>query len=79
MQAATYQALRAAGAPDATAQAAALDPQLLKAVMPQYLARHPAFGVISTDAAGHKQYGFIDPYKRTTQPVQPAPAPAPGP
>jgi hypothetical protein len=81
VQAATYQALRAAGAPDATAQAAALDPQLLKAVVPQYLARHPAFGVIGTDGAGHKRYGFIDPYKRTTQPAQPTPVPAaaPGP
>jgi hypothetical protein len=64
---ATYRALTAAGVPDATAQAAALNPELMRAVAARYLQRLPTFGVIGQDELGRRRYGFIDPYSRTTQ------------
>jgi hypothetical protein len=68
--AATYRALMAAGVPDATAQAAALHPEVMRAVTARYLQRLPTFGVIAQDAFGRRRYGFIDPFDRTIQPAE---------
>ena len=77
---ATYRALASAGVPDATAQAAALNPEIMRAVTPHYFQRLPSFGVIGSDSYGRRRYGFIDPFNRTIQPVQgEGPAPASGP
>ena len=67
---ATYRALAAAGVPDATAQAAALNPEIMRAITPHYFQRLPSFGVIGMDQFGGRRYGFIDPFNRTVQPVQ---------
>src|SRR5262249_20246467 len=46
----TYRALAAAGVPDATARAAALSPDVLRAIAPRYFQpRLPQFGVIGQD------------------------------
>jgi hypothetical protein len=66
---ATYRALTAAGVPDATAQAAAFNPEFMRAIMPHYFQKLPTFGVIGQDEFGRRRYGFIDPFNRTTQPV----------
>jgi hypothetical protein len=66
---ATYRALTAAGFPGATAQAAALNPEIMRAVTPHYFQRLPTFGVIGQDEFGRRRYGFIDPFNRTTQPA----------
>jgi hypothetical protein len=76
--AATYRALVAAGVPDATAQAAALHPEVMRAVTSRYLQKLPTFGVIGQDALGRRRYGFIDPFTRTTQPID-GPGPQGGP
>jgi hypothetical protein len=75
---ATYRALAAAGVPDATAQAAALNPEIMRAITPHYFQRLPTFGVIGQDQFGRRRYGFVDPFNRTTQPVE-GPGPAAGP
>jgi hypothetical protein len=67
---ATYRALTAAGVPDATAQAAALNPDIMRAITPHYFQKLPTFGVIGQDEFGRRRYGFIDPFNRTTQPVE---------
>jgi hypothetical protein len=67
---ASYRALTAAGVPDATAQAAALNPDIMRAIMPHYFQKLPTFGVIGQDELGRRRYGFIDPFTRTTQPVE---------
>jgi hypothetical protein len=68
---ATHRALMAAGVPDATAQAAALNPDILRAIAPHHFQpRLPTFGVIGQDDAGRRRYGFIDPVSRTIQPAQ---------
>jgi hypothetical protein len=67
-----------AGVPDATAQAAALNPDVMRAIAPRYFQKLPSFGVIGVDDWGRRQYGFIDPYSRSTQPpmaMPPAGAP----
>jgi hypothetical protein len=67
---ATYRGLTAAGIPDATAQAAALSPDLMRAITPHYFQpRLPTFGVIGQDESGRRRYGFIDPFSRTIQPA----------
>jgi hypothetical protein len=66
---ATWRALMAGGVPDATAQAAALNPEVMRAVAPRYFQKLPTFGVIGQDEFGRRRYGFIDPFTRTTQPV----------
>jgi len=66
----TYRALAATGVPDATAQAAALNPEIMRAITPHYFQKLPSFGVIGTDEFGRRRYGFIDPLNRTVQPVQ---------
>jgi hypothetical protein len=79
---ATYRALKAAGVPDATAQAAALNPDIMRAITPHYFQRLPSFGVIGMDEFGRRRYGFIDPFNRAIQPVEgqgPAPAMSPSP
>src|SRR5947207_2756384 len=66
---ATYRALSAAGVPDAAAQAAALSPDVMRAIAPRYFQpRVPTFGVIGQDRFG-RRYGFIDPLNRSVQPV----------
>jgi len=67
---ATYRALAAAGVPDATAQAAALNPEIMRAITPHYFQRLPSFGVIGMDEFGRRRYGFIDPFNRTVQPTE---------
>jgi hypothetical protein len=67
---ATWRALKAAGVPDATAQAAALNPDIMRAITPHYFQRLPSFGVIGMDEFGRRRYGFIDPFNRSIQPVQ---------
>src|SRR5262249_43981223 len=47
----TYRALADAGVPDAMAKAAALNPQIMKAVAPAYFAREPFKDVASLNAA----------------------------
>ena len=75
--AATYRALAAAGVPDAAARAAALSPDVMRAIAPRYFQpRVPQFGVIGQDRFG-RRYGFIDPFNRTVQPL-PTPGPAAG-
>src|ERR1700694_5100921 len=59
---ATYRALVGAGVPDATAQAAALNPDVMRAITPHYFQRLPTFGVIGQDQFGQRRYGFIDPF-----------------
>lgn len=76
--AATYRALAAAGVPAATAQAAALNPEVMRALAPRYFQRLPTFGVIGQDELGRRRYGFIDPFNRSTQPVE-GQTPASGP
>jgi hypothetical protein len=79
---ATYRALTAAGVPDATAQAAALNPDVMRAITPHYFQKLPSFGVIGFDQFGRRRYGFIDPFNRSIQPVGgqgPAAPPAPAP
>jgi hypothetical protein len=66
---ATYRALAASGVPSATAQAAALHPEIMRAIMPHYFQRLPTFGVIGQDEFGRRRYGFIDPFTRTIQPA----------
>ena len=66
---AAYHALAAAGVPDAAARAAALSPDVMRAVASRYFQpRLPHFGVIAQDPFG-RRYGFIDPFNRTVQPV----------
>jgi hypothetical protein len=67
---ATWRALKAAGVPDATAQAAALNPDIMRAITPHYFQRLPSFGVIGMDEFGRRRYGFIDPFNRSIQPVE---------
>jgi hypothetical protein len=45
---ATWRALKAAGVPDATAQAAALNPDIMRAITPHYFQRLPSFGAASS-------------------------------
>jgi hypothetical protein len=60
----------AAGVPDAAAQAAALSPELMRAIAPHYFQPQlPTFGVIGQDESGRRRYGFIDPVTRTIQPA----------
>lgn len=67
---ATHRALMAAGVPDAAAQAAALSPELMRAIAPHYFQPQlPTFGVIGQDESGRRRYGFIDPVSRTIQPA----------
>jgi hypothetical protein len=66
---ATWRALMAGGVPDATAQAAALNPDVMRAVAPRYFQKLPTFGVIGRDEFGKPRYGFIDPFTRNTQVV----------
>jgi hypothetical protein len=66
---ATWRALMAGGVPDATAQAAALNPEVMRAIAPRYVQKLPTFGVIGHDQFGQRRFGFIDPFTRTTQPV----------
>jgi hypothetical protein len=56
----TYQALQAAGLPEGLARAATLNPELLKTIAPQYMAK-PTFGDIGPDpVTGVQQKGWID-------------------
>jgi hypothetical protein len=66
----SYRALTAAGVPDATAQAAALNPDIMRAITPHYFQRLQTFGVIGQDEQGRRRYGFIDPFTRTIQPAE---------
>jgi hypothetical protein len=66
---AIWRALMAGGVPDATAQAAALNPEVMRAIAPRYVQKLPTFGVIGHDQFGQRRFGFIDPFTRTTQPV----------
>ena len=59
----------AGGVPDATAQAAALNPEVMRAVAPRHVQKLPTFGVIGQDEFGRRRYGFIDPFNRSTQPA----------
>ena len=67
-QAATYKALRAAGLPDAVAQAASVNPEVLKTIAPQLYSK-PDFGVIGTDQYGNPTHGFIDKTKGQVTPA----------
>lgn len=67
---ASYQALRSAGVPDAMAQAAALNPEILKMVAGNYFDTKPQFGVIGQNRYGQNQYGFINPAQRSVTPAQ---------
>jgi hypothetical protein len=66
---ATWRALTATGVPDATAQAAALNPDVMRAIAQRYVQKLPTFGVIGRDEFGLPRYGFIDPFSRSTQPA----------
>jgi hypothetical protein len=66
---ATWRALTATGVPDATAQAAALNPDVMRAIAPRYVQKLPTFGVIGYDELGRQRFGFIDPFTRSTQPA----------
>jgi hypothetical protein len=66
---ATYRALMASGVPDATAQAAALNPDVMRAIAPRYVQKLPTFGVIGYDELGRQRFCFIDPFTRSTQPA----------
>jgi hypothetical protein len=68
--AATLRALTAAGVPDATARAAALNPEIMRAIAPNYFQKLPSFGVIGQDPWGGRRYGFIDPFTRSVQPAR---------
>ena len=70
--AATMRALTAAGVPDATAQAAALNPEIMRAIAPRYFQKLPSFGVIGQDPWGGRRYGFIDPFSGSVQPAREA-------
>jgi hypothetical protein len=67
-QKATLQALIGAGVPPQVAQAAALNPEILKTIAPQLYSK-PDFGVIGTDQFGNPTHGFIN---KTNQTVTPA-------
>lgn len=66
---ATYDALRKSGVPDATARAAALNPEILKTVASNYFDTKPQFGVIGQNQMGVNQYGFIRPNQEKVTPV----------
>lgn len=66
---ATYQALKQSGVPDATARAAALNPEILKTVAGNYFDTKPQFGVIGQDEMGRNQYGFIRPNQEKVTPA----------
>lgn len=55
---ATYQALRSAGVPDGVAQAAAINPEVLKIIAPQLYSK-PKFTQTGESPLG-KQFGFVD-------------------
>src|SRR5689334_13898284 len=74
---ATYQALLKSGVPDGIAQAAALNPEVLKTIAPQIYTK-PSFGVIGQNQVGINQYGFIDPSKQSVNPVNTTGAPNAG-
>lgn len=68
----TYQALKSAGLPEGLARAAALNPELLKTIAPQYFSK-PTWGKISTDMLGHDVMGWINPNTQTiSKPGAPA-------
>lgn len=76
---ATYDALKKSGVPDATARAAAMNPEILKTVAGNYFDTKPQFGVIGQDEMGRNQYGFIRPNQEKVTPVaQPGTPNAPG-
>jgi len=64
--------------PDATARAAALNPEIMRAIAPNYFQKLPSFDVIAQDPWGGRRYGFIDPFTRSVQAAG-TPAPAAGP
>lgn len=66
---ATYDALKRSGVPDATARAAALNPEILKTVAGAYFDTKPQFGVIGQDEMGRNQYGFIQSNQQKVTPV----------
>lgn len=66
---ATYRALKASGVPDATARAAALNPEILKTVAGNYFDTKPQFGVVGQDEMGRNIYGFIRPNQEKVTPA----------
>src|SRR5262249_59734834 len=74
---ATYRALAAAGVPDATAQAAALNPEIMRAITPHYFQRLPSFGVIGMDEFGRRPLRLLDPLHPPGQPPARAATPPP--
>jgi hypothetical protein len=67
----TYRALVQGGVPPAVAQAAALNPEVLKTIAPQLYSK-PDFGVIGTDQYGNPIHGFINKTTQTTTPANTA-------
>ena len=63
-------ALKAAGVPDGVAQAAALNPEVLKTIAPQ-IYNKPKFSVVATDRYGNPVHGFVDETAGTVKPYDP--------
>src|SRR5262249_61711599 len=74
---ATYRALTAAGVPDATAQAAALNPDIMRAITPHYFQRQPSFGVIGMGEFARRRYRLLRPFNPPGQPPARAATPPP--
>lgn len=66
---ATYDALKQSGVPDATARAAALNPEILKTIAANHFDTKPKFGVIGQNQMGVPQYGFIRENQGTITPA----------
>lgn len=68
-QQATAQALEKSGVPHSLAIAAALNPDVLKTIAPNYFDTKPQFGVIGQSQTGIPQYGFIRPNQEKVTPA----------
>jgi hypothetical protein len=67
--AATFQSLVRAGVDPATAQAAALNPEILKTIAAAHFDTKPQFTQIGEDMFGNKQYGFVQPNQLKVTPA----------
>lgn len=67
--AATYQALIAKGVPPAEAQAATLNPEILKTVAAKYFETKPQFTTIGHDRYGQPVFGFVEPSSGKVTPI----------